>query len=302
MILVLRSMSETRSQRRHALPVEWWEEEPASSPEEIRLRHAANKASWEQAAGAYARELDDALAFLRDGSSNLHPIERNMLDEHRGSLAEWCESAIHLQCASGKDTLSLLNEGVQRVVGVDIAERHIANARRLTEALDAPATWYCCDVLDTPSELDGTADLVYTGRGAIGWIHDLDSWASVVARLLKPGGVLSLLDDHPTSHLFDPDEEEIVYSGVSYFDAAAAGYGFSESYIAHLGVPMTEVVINHDRVWTIAEIFAAIRGTGLEVVHIGEHPEPYWDLFPLWSPDQVRRIPQTLSILAERPT
>jgi hypothetical protein len=51
------------------MPVSWWQEEVASTPEEVRRRHAANKASWEQAAGQYARELDETLAFLGDGGS-----------------------------------------------------------------------------------------------------------------------------------------------------------------------------------------------------------------------------------------
>jgi len=48
------------------------------------------------------------------GGSNLHPIERANL----GDLRPWCRAAIHLQCASGRDTLSLWNEGAGRVVGV----------------------------------------------------------------------------------------------------------------------------------------------------------------------------------------
>jgi hypothetical protein len=68
--------------------------------------------------------LEDTLAFLRAGGSNLHPIERTNL----GDLRAWCTTAIHLQCASGCDTLSLWNEGVTRVIGIDISDLHIANA------------------------------------------------------------------------------------------------------------------------------------------------------------------------------
>ena len=48
------------------------------------------------------------------------------------------------------------------------------------------ATWVEADVLDVPHELDGTADLLYTGRGAIIWLQDLDRWAAVLRRLLAP--------------------------------------------------------------------------------------------------------------------
>ena len=75
----------------------------------------------------YTAEIEETIAFLAAGGSNLHPVERANL----GDLAAWCGTAIHLQCASGRDTLSLWNEGVPQVVGVDISDVHIANARRI---------------------------------------------------------------------------------------------------------------------------------------------------------------------------
>ena len=179
---------------------------PAADAAEVRARHDANRAAWNEGAARYTEEIEETIAFLRSGGSNLHPVERANL----GDLAAWCRMAIHLQCASGRDTLSLWNEGVSQVVGVDISDVHIANARRISAALAAPATWYRCDVLDTPHELDGTADLVYTGRGALCWLHDLNGWAAVIARLLKPGGLFHVFDDHPVNWLFEQDTEDLV--------------------------------------------------------------------------------------------
>jgi SAM-dependent methyltransferase len=162
----------------------------AKDAQEVRERHEANRLAWNEGAAYYTAGLEDTLAFLRNGGSNLHPIERTSL----GDLRAWCTTAIHLQCASGRDTLSLWNEGVERVIGIDISDVHIANARRLSQALRAPATWYRCDLLETPHALDGCADLVYTGRGALCWLHDLDRWAAVIFRLLKAGGILHLFE------------------------------------------------------------------------------------------------------------
>ncbi len=287
-------------EQQDAVPMEWWEEDAASTPAEIRRRHVANKASWERAAAHYTDQVDDDIALLRSGASTVHPIERDLLTQHAGPLTQWCGLAVHLQCASGRDTLSLLNEGACRVVGIDIAEAHVRNARRKAAALAAAATFHCCDVLDAPRELDGNVDLVYTGRGAIGWLHDLDGWARVVARLLAPGGWLSLFDDHPASHLFDADADHLAYSGVDYFHGSSAGYGFSQSFVDHLGIPADEALLTHDRLWTFADLFAAITDAGLRIVHLGEHPEPYWDPFPNL-PDHLQcRIPQTFSILARQ--
>lgn len=176
----------------------WGKEDAAATATEVRARHQDNRRAWNEGAQSYAADNEARVQLLREGKSNLHPVERANLGRV-GPLKAWCERAVHLQCASGYDTLSLLLGGAREVVGVDISDVHIGNARWTSEKLEVPATWFCCDVLDTPAELNGTADLVYTGRGAIYWLHDLKGWAEVVARLLKPNGVFSLLEDHPAS-------------------------------------------------------------------------------------------------------
>lgn len=272
-------------------------EPPASTPDEVRRRHEANRVAWNQAAGAYAAEIEETIASLRRGESNFHPIERANL----GDLRPWCGRAIHLQCASGRDTLSLWLEGAREVIGADISDLHIENARRIAEAVGAPARFLRCDVLDLPRDLDGTADLVYTGRGAICWLHDLDGWATAVARLLKPGGLFHLLDDHPALILFDIDAELLAPSGANYFAHAESNRGWASGYLGDLGRPIEEHAVKHERQWTIAEVFQSLRSAGLAIEKLGEHPDPYWDAMPNLRPEFHGRLPLTFSILARRP-
>src|SRR6266550_2252780 len=161
---------------------------PATAAEaaDPRAMHAANRAAWDEAAERYEGWLDEAVALIRAGGSNLFGVEHDLIGDLRAGAGT--RRAIHLQCAAGRDTLSLWNLGAQEVVGVDISPRMLALAARLTAATGAPARWIEADVLDTPHELDGTADLVYTGRGSLLWLQDLDGWAAVVARLLSPQG------------------------------------------------------------------------------------------------------------------
>lgn len=271
-------------------------EHPPANQEEVRERHAANRAGWNEGAQHYSDMLEHSIAFLRAGESNVHPIERRTL----GDLHQY-QTAIHLQCASGKDTLSLWNEGVQRVIGVDISDVHIANARRMSEALHAPAEWVRCDVLDTPHELDGTADLVYTGRGALCWLQDLNAYAQVVYRLLKPGGVYHIFDDHPANWLFDMDAKTYVYSGVNYFEHYESSAGWPSTYIGEsLGIPVEQQARKYEALWTLADVFSALTQAGLRVVHLGEHPDPYWEIFPNLKPELRGRIPLTFSLKAVR--
>src|SRR5215218_2925919 len=156
----------------------------AAELDDVRAMHAANRAAWDEASERYEGWLDEAVALIREGGSNLFPVEHDLIGDLRGR----CRRAIHLQCAGGRDTLSLWNAGAKEVVGVDFSPRMLDLARRLTDATGAPARWIEADVLDTPHELDGTGDLVYTGRGALIWLQDLDAWARAVARLLAPAG------------------------------------------------------------------------------------------------------------------
>lgn len=269
----------------------------ATDSDDVRHRHEENRAAWNQGAGHYRETLAEAIAFLREGGSNLHPIERTNL----GSLSSWCRTAVQLQCASGRDTLSLWNEGVSRVIGVDISDVHIACAQAMSEVLGAPAEWYRCDVLDTPHELDGIADLVYTGRGALCWIHDIDGWAAVVARLLKPEGVVHVLDDHPMSWFFRQDTRTLeLESGISYFNSALFSQGWPSTYIGDMGMAPEEHAVKHERLWPLSTIIMALIRAGLTLEYVGEHAEGYWTPFPELAPEELRRIPQTFSVLARR--
>jgi len=273
--------------------------DPAEDPAQVKARHEANRAGWNQGAVAYTREIQQTIDFLRQGGSNLHPVERRNL-AHVGPLDEWCRTAIHLQCASGRDTLSLWNEGVQAVIGVDISDVHIANAQRISAALDAPARWVRCDVLDTPHELDGTADLVYTGRGALCWLHDLDGWAAVIHRLLRPGGVFHVLDGHPIEWLFDSDAADLRPTGIPYFGYAEVNRGWPATYIGDEAGPIEAQAHKYERGWTMAEVVQSLIDAGLRIELFGEHPEDYWESFPNLPAELAATLPKTFSILARR--
>lgn len=265
--------------------------------EDLSNLHESNRAAWNQGAAAYEVEIEADVAFLRAGGTNFCPPEREFLKD----LDRWCERAIHLQCAGGKDTLSLWNLGAHEVVGIDISERMLACANAKSEALDAPARWFRSDIQETPHELDGTADLVYTGRGALCWIMDLDRWAATVMRLLKPGGKLYLFEGHPFSDLWamEPPTYEL--------DAEYGDY-FNERPIASNDWPSTYIAdgadgnaTKYERMWRLSQTVNAVVGAGLNLERLEEHADLFWDRFPNMSPELIRKLPQTFSLLATRP-
>ncbi len=265
--------------------------------------HQENRAAWNEAAQSYEQLIERDVAFLRGGGKNLMPPEL----EYLGDLSWWCRRAIHLQCAGGRDTLSLWNLGAHEVIGVDISDRMIACARAKSEALQAPATWYCCDVLDTPHELDGTADLVYTGRGALNWIMDIEAWGKVAARLLRPQvGRLYVFEGHPLNWVWDTEASDLrIDPQPPYGDYFAQGVstdqGWPSQYIPEKDVPPKEQqACKHERHWTLGQMINACIGAGLRVEHFEEYPEQFWEEFKNVPPDILRRLPHTFSLVMSK--
>ncbi len=268
----------------------------ASDIEEAKRRHECNRRGWNEAAVRYTEKLDQTIAFIAEGGSSLHPIERRNL----GNLRGWCETAIHLQCASGRDTLSLWNEGVKNVIGIDISDVHISNARQLSEATAIPAKWYRCDVFEIPDALSGSADLVYTGRGVLCWLHDLSAWSGVICRLLKGGGIFHILDDHPMSWLFDHDKETLIYTGSNYFSYAESNKGWTPTYIGSLDKPVEQEATKYERLWPMSTIVQSLIDAGLTIEYLGEHADEYWKAFPNLRPAERELIPMTFSLKARK--
>jgi SAM-dependent methyltransferase len=251
--------------------------------------HKETGAAWSEIADKYWHGEGgetEAIEFLRSGGNYLFESERKIL----GDLKPWCKRAIHLQCSGGVDALSLLSLGAAEVVGVDISERLLASARRKTEALGAAAAWHCCDVLQTPEDLNGTADLVYTGKGALCWMMDITAWAAVVARLLAPGGWLFIHEGHPLNWVWDAEASSYV------LDPHDGNY-FSDRFKEGLPVSGSESIARY-RQWPLGQIVNSVIGAGLKLEQLHEYPEPFWDHFPNMPGEILHRLPHAFAILA----
>lgn len=256
--------------------------------------HEGNREVWNRTArGGYGADISGDVAFLRAGKSSLLPPELDLLGQISGRV-------IHLQCSHGLDGLSLLNMGADEVVGIDISEQMLEYAQEKSESLGANATWLRADVLDTPHEFDGTADVVYTGKGAICWLMDLDAWAAVVARLLRPGGKLCLFEGHPLDFLWNEHAEKLeLRDGSNYFSSGPkAERGFP--YEAAMRVEPSEVANLTSRTWTVGQVVTATVGAGLHIKRLEEYPEPFWDQFKHIPRDELHRLPHTYGLLAEK--
>ncbi|MEO7665219.1 MAG: class I SAM-dependent methyltransferase [Candidatus Limnocylindrales bacterium] len=274
---------------------------PATPAEmaDVRAMHASNRAAWDEAAERYEGWLAEAIELIRSGGSNLFGVEEDLI----GDLHGRCRRAIHLQCAGGRDTLSLWNLGADEVVGIDFSPRMLDLATRLAEATGAPATWVLADVLDTPPMLNGTGDLVYTGRGSLIWLQDLGAWAAVVVRLLAPGGRFVLFEGHPAEWLFDVDADgRWIATDYDYFARVEASRGWSPEYIEHLSIDDADQSWKFARAWTLGEVITALLGAGLALDAVAEHPVDWWGGHRDARPEERGRIPLSFSIVGRRPS
>jgi len=207
---------------------------------------------------------------FKAGKNTLKPPELEILgDDLTG------KSVLHLQCHFGQDSLSMARMGAT-VTGIDFSDKAIAAAKGLSEELNIPARFLCGNVYDTTQLIgDEQFDFVFSTYGTICWIPDLDPWAELVARHLKPGGSLILAEFHPTYYMFNFDNMELEYS---YFNVAPiveepeGSYANPEAKLA----AKKEISWNHN----IGEIMTALIKQGLQIADFTEYPYCFYDCFP----------------------
>jgi SAM-dependent methyltransferase len=244
----------------------------------------ANRAAWETASQKYVREYDDILAGAAAGTS-LFDTERALLKE----ILAAAPAVVHPQSGHGQDDIALVNAGARHVLGVDYSETTVRAAQSRADDLGANCRYLIAAVPGLPLR-DGCADLVYTGKGALIWMPDLNTWAAEMARLLRPGGHLFIHEGHPAVQIWawDGDEPRIrsdrSYFGRSYVNDTFPGYGAVEWQ------------------WTLGQIVTAVVEAGLEVERLEEYAEPFWCGFGLDAAARSGRLPHSFALLARRPT
>jgi 2-polyprenyl-3-methyl-5-hydroxy-6-metoxy-1,4-benzoquinol methylase len=261
----------------------------------------ANRDWWDERAPSHAASEFYDLETFRRGRDALRPFEAAEIGVDPAGL-----DLLHLQCHLGTDTLSWARRGA-RVVGLDFSAPAIAAARAL--ALDIgladQSEFVTADVFDAVSALGGrTFDVVYTGIGALSWLPDIERWARVAAELVKPGGVLYVVEIHPFTWPFaDTEEPELQFS---YFGDVESDDAFG-SYTDRALQTKHNKVFEHN--WGIGPVITAVVNAGLTVELVGEHEigmEQKWpfmvrDADGFWvMPSDRPAIPQLWSLRARQ--
>jgi len=164
----------------------------------------ANREGWNKRTIVHKDSSFYDVAAFKAGKSSLNKIELEELGDVKG------KSLLHLQCHFGMDTLSWARKGAI-VTGIDLSDEAIKAAKELSNELNIPAKFICCNVYDTLQHIDRQFDIVFTSYGVIGWLPDLDKWAYIISHSLKPGGIFYMVEFHPVVWMMDENFEHIKY-------------------------------------------------------------------------------------------
>ena len=263
----------------------------------------ANRGVWDAWTVAHTDSDHHAdVAAVRSGGLSLRGIERAELGDVVG------KRVLHLQCNMGADTLSLARMGAI-VTGVDISDAAIAQARQLADETGLPARFVRSDVYALPDALDEQFDIVFMSYGALCWLGDLDRWARLVARYVRPGGIAYLVEMHPFSNMLAPADEADPTGGTFHI---AAPYFTPDAPLPE-DVSATTRDPAHATVYAwshgLGEILNALLGAGLRLDYVHEFPYTFYRRFPAlvqhddgyWHwPDATNTLPLLFSARAVR--
>jgi len=226
-----------------------------------------NKDMWNSKVDIHFNsEFYDVDSF-KEGRNSLTDIELDLFGDVTG------KSILHLQCHFGQDTLSLARMGAQ-VTGMDISSEALAKARELNDELGLSGRFIESDLYSLPENLEGQFDIVYTSYGTIGWLPDINRWAEVVTKFMKPGGRFVFAEFHPVLWMFDKPIKEIVYP---YMRSQAILEDEEGTYAnKEHDLQTSSVTWNHG----LGDVIGALLSQELKLTHFEEFDYSPYNIFP----------------------
>lgn len=225
-----------------------------------------NRASWNKRVDSHYKSDFYAVNAFIAGKSSLNPIEVELLPNLQG------KRVLHLQCHFGQDSLSLARLGA-KVTGVDLSDEAIKKARALNSLCGLDAEFVCCDVYQIADFIKGRFDLVFSSYGTIGWLPDLEKWAGLISKYLKPGGSFVFAEFHPFVWMYNSDFSRLAYS---YFKTEAIIEKEEGTYAdKNAKLDIESISWNH----SISEVLGSLLGAGLKLDVFKEFDYSPYDCF-----------------------
>ena len=236
---------------------------------DLKKAFQTNRETWNNKTSIhYESKFYDRHAFAK-AKNSLNSYELAALTDVQG------KSLLHLQCHFGQDSLSWAAKGAQ-VTAVDISDKAIDLAKKLSQELEIPATFICCNVLDTSEYVTDCFDYIFTSYGTIGWLPDLKPWAAMIAERLKKGGAFYMVEFHPIGWMYEyiNGKPELSY----HYDRSEAIYEEYQGTYAdqQASIISKEYGWNH----SLSSVLQALIDAGLQISNFAEHDGSPYQIFP----------------------
>jgi len=255
-----------------------------------------NKSLWNGKTEIHVNSDFYDVESFKKGKTSLNFIELEAMGDVKG------KSLLHLQCHFGQDTLSWARLGA-KATGVDISDKAIEYAKSLNDELNIDARFIYSNVYDLDKVLDEKFDIVFTSYGITCWMPDLNKWAKIISRYLKPGGTFFIVEFHPVVCMFENNYSEIKYS---YFNSGMVCEVNQGTY-ADWNADFTHETCEWSH--SLADVFSALIKEGLSIEEFKEYPFSCYNCFNnldqdekgLWHiKDMDDKIPVMYSIKATK--
>jgi SAM-dependent methyltransferase len=264
-----------------------------------------NRKLWDAWTGIHtAGSFYDVDRFRRDPNDlRIAPWEREEVGDVAG------KSLLHVQCHFGLDTLSWARLGA-RVTGADFSEPAIAFARELAAEVGQPqARFVVSNVYDLPLTIPGeTFEVVYTSRGVLCWLPDIDRWGEIVASFVKPGGIFYIHEAHPMLWAVDDAQQTSndLHLAYPYSSGEVLTFPVEGSYAD----PTAHVDAEWEHGWnhSLGQVVTALADAGLRVEFLDEKETVTWPVEWLvprergygFPPEQKGTMPLMYSLRARK--
>lgn len=264
-----------------------------------QLYFDTNRDHWNARTHVHTESSFYDVPSFKAGKTTLNEAELEALGDVSG------KSLLHLQCHFGMDTLSFARMGAQ-VTGLDLADEAINTAKNLATEIGEEARFIAANVYDATEHLgEEQFDIVFTSYGTIVWLPDLDRWAAVIARHLKPGGTFCFCEFHPVWDVFDWNTFSIDYS---YFNQGKPYEEVVET--TYTGDGINVKAREYFWIHSLGAIFNALIKQGLQVKSFDEYDFSYYNCFPnlleispgKWqSKTHLGKLPMMFRLVMEKP-
>ncbi|MFB8774229.1 class I SAM-dependent methyltransferase [Streptomyces broussonetiae] len=274
-----------------------------TSDEQDRLMRA-NQANWDARTPVHLASRFYGLDGDPDPSRWFAPWEWEDMGDPAG------RDVLHLQCHLGTETIAFAQRGA-RAVGLDFSAASVSAAAGIAARAGVHVDYVHANVYDAGRALGGRRfDVVYTGKGALCYLPDLDRWAEVVSRLLRPGGLLYIVEFHPLLNSLGPkpapgEGPELL---LRHDYLGGAGPVHRDGTRTYTDGPAVEgATDSYEWMHGIGEVIGALTRAGLTVRRLRESDELPWQRWPHmvrtasgWWRLPEPRIPLLYGLRAER--